>query len=123
GREAARHLVLVTDPRAEVDAPARERVVGRSDEHERQILVVAHHRRHRDEHAAMLLARLDLYAHEHVATQYLIVVWHENANGHSLRARISERGDVVDLPRQWRLSDVRDDVRRLADRDLRQLVR
>ena len=40
------------------------------DEHERQVLIVAQHRRHRHENAAMFRRRLDLHAHEHVAAQH-----------------------------------------------------
>ena len=56
-------------PAAEADAAARVGVVLGTDEDEREILLISQHGRLGNQHAAMLLARLDLHAHEHVFAQ------------------------------------------------------
>src|SRR4029079_14570108 len=52
--ETGRHLVVVANARAEVDASTRERSAGRGDEHEWQVLIIAHDRRSGNQQPAML---------------------------------------------------------------------
>ena len=71
------------------------------DEHERQILIVAHAPTTTGTRMPRCsCADLICDAHEHVAPQHVVVVRHDDAHRHRLRARIGERRDVVHASRQ-----------------------
>src|SRR5690349_4679706 len=59
GIESRRDFVVVADARAQIDPAPRKRSAWHGDEDERQVLVVAHDRRRRNQEPAMLLLRFD----------------------------------------------------------------
>src|ERR1700722_11983466 len=74
------NVVLIRCAIAERYVATREATVGLSDIYKGQVLIVAQDRRHRDQQADALLARLDQYAHIHLLLQEVSRVLGDHAH-------------------------------------------
>src|SRR5438270_6812921 len=76
--DAGCHFVLITDARAERDAPTLERAIRRGNIDERQILLVAENGGRGDEKTRVLVIGVDADVDEHVFAQHVVHVRNED---------------------------------------------
>src|SRR5450432_419091 len=116
GPESGDDLLAVADTRSELYLTPFKRVVGFHNEEERNVLIVTKHRRHGHEEPGRHYSWMNRHAHVEIALENLSGIRDLETDRHRARARIDERRDVVDTPRQ-RLAGTGDDIGRIAEVD------